>query len=68
MRVKRLSCPLFREASKLGINPHNVLMNRFDFWRICPEEGKYGMAVAYHRRRLLSLALSIFVMSKYELV
>ena len=34
---------------------HKDILERFDFWQIAPEEGKFAMAAEYHKVRCMSV-------------
>jgi hypothetical protein len=39
-------------------------MENIDFWEMVPEEGKYAMAVKYHRSRTMARIYSKWVLMK----
>jgi hypothetical protein len=47
---------------------HQHILKRFDFWEVAPEEGKYAVAVAYHRKRILAKFWCNMILSNYELI
>ena len=43
-------------------------MERFNFWENVSEEGKYAVAVQYHKKRLLAMIYTRWILMSYEVL
>ena len=43
---------------------HMKMMENFDFWQIAPDEGKYAMAVAFHKSRAKAVVMAKWILIK----
>ena len=60
--LARSTHPLLKKYSI--VECHLPIMERQNFWKIAPEEGKYSMAVHYHRLRQMALLFTILKLNK----
>jgi hypothetical protein len=44
------------------------MMEKVDFWKIFPEEGKYAMAAQFHNKRRLAVILSRWMLVTNEIL
>eukprot|EP00347_Sterkiella_histriomuscorum_P020597 403337204 len=47
---------------------HLGMLERIDFWEIFPREGKYAMAVEFHKKRMLAVVLSRWMLSTHDII
>lgn len=50
VKCSRKNCELLENSNE--VKAHLRILERFNFWEITPVEGKYAMAVAFHKKRL----------------
>ena len=44
------------------------MLERIDFWEIFPREGKYAMAVEFHKKRMQAIILSRWMLSTHDII
>ena len=68
-RVKRVKSPLYKELQKCEVGTiHRHIVDRFDYWQVCSEEGKYAVASGFHRKRLMARVWCMIVLESYQCI